>query len=142
MKEFILNNNVVGTTAGVCVALFTKGLITSLVNDVVTPALQYLFIKSKLTFLMRLFPKKMHFNIGVFFQEATGWLIGIIVTFFFISFSFKYLFGIDGVKKKSISLSTSESSSKTNNSLSKHDELSNTNTNTVMQESFSPSPYY
>ena len=99
IKEFITNNNVVGTTAGVCVALFTKGLITSLVNDVATPALQLLFIKLNFKPVMKLFPKKLNFNFGNFFQQLTGWLIGLIVTFFFISFSFKYLFGIDGSKK-------------------------------------------
>jgi large-conductance mechanosensitive channel len=119
IKEFITNNNVVGTTAGVCVALFTKGLITSLVNDVASPALQLLFIKLNFKPAMKLFPKKLTFNFGNFFQQLTGWLIGLIVTFFFISFSFKYLFGIDG-SKKNVATSTTKNSNK-------NDKLSNTN---------------
>ena len=37
LKQFIVDNNVVGTSAGVCIALATKDVIQSLVGDIIIP---------------------------------------------------------------------------------------------------------
>jgi large-conductance mechanosensitive channel len=43
IKKFVVDNNIVGTSAGVCIALATKDSIQSLVNDVIMPAFATLF---------------------------------------------------------------------------------------------------
>jgi|UniRef100_A0A6C0M155 large-conductance mechanosensitive channel len=38
LKQFIVSNNIVGTSAGVCIALATKDGIQSLIGDVIAPS--------------------------------------------------------------------------------------------------------
>ena len=39
LKQFIVDNNIVGTSAGVCIALATKDGIQSLVGDIIIPSI-------------------------------------------------------------------------------------------------------
>ena len=44
LQQFIIDNSIVGTTAGVCIALVTKDLIASLVGDIIIPGIILLCI--------------------------------------------------------------------------------------------------
>ena len=41
LKKFIADNSIVGTAAGVIIALATKDVITSLVSDIIIPLVIY-----------------------------------------------------------------------------------------------------
>ena len=104
LKQFIINNGVIGTTAGVCIALVTKDVIQSLVGDVVIPVIIFILSLLKLKFLINILPKKekSEINIVNFINQLISWFLVIILTFLFIQYSIKYLLGIDNIADKSI----------------------------------------
>ena len=104
LKQFIINNGVIGTTAGVCIALVTKDVIQSLVGDVVIPVIIFILSLLKLKFLINILPKKekIEINIVNFINQLISWFLVIILTFLFIQYSIKYLLGIDNIADKSI----------------------------------------
>jgi large-conductance mechanosensitive channel len=44
MKKFIVDNGIIGTAAGVCIALATKDVVQSFVNDIIMPSLTSLSV--------------------------------------------------------------------------------------------------
>ena len=104
LKQFIINNGIIGTTAGVCIALVTKDVIQSLVGDIVIPVIIFVLSLLKLKFLINILPKKDKNNINVvnFINQLISWFLVIIITFLFIQYSIKYLLGIDNIGDKNI----------------------------------------
>ena len=102
LKKFILDNGVIGTTAGVCIALVTKDVIQSLVADLVIPTIILILSFLKLKILIDILPKKNTINLISFINQFTSWVLVIIITFLFISYSLKYLLGIDNSSVKNV----------------------------------------
>ncbi len=104
LKQFIINNGIIGTSAGVCIALVTKDVIQSLVADVVIPTIILVLSFLKLKFLINILPKKdkSEINIVNFVNQLITWFLVIIITFLFIQYSIKYLLGIDNIADKDI----------------------------------------
>lgn len=94
LKKFIIDNSVIGTTAGVCIALVTKDLIASLVGDIIIPGIIILFIHLNIQSLTKMLPGKSTFDFTNFFKQFISWVLVIIITFIFITYAFKGLLGI------------------------------------------------
>jgi large-conductance mechanosensitive channel len=94
LKKFIIDNSVIGTTAGVCIALVTKDLIASLVGDIIIPGIIILFIHLNIQSLTKMLPGKSSFDFTNFFKQFISWVLVIIITFIFITYAFKGLLGI------------------------------------------------
>jgi large-conductance mechanosensitive channel len=100
LKKFISENNIVGTCAGVIIALVTKDLILSFVGDIVIPLLVFLFLKLNIKWLTNILPSgKTFFDFTNFFKQFITWILTLIVTFFVIKTTFQVLLGIDLSKK-------------------------------------------
>ena len=95
LTTFIANNNVVGTTAGVCIGLATKELIQSFVGDVIIPGFIILSYFLKLDSITKKFPFKNEINSQMFIKMFITWIFVIIVTFIFIKVSFGIFLGVD-----------------------------------------------
>ena len=97
-NSFILDNNVIGYTAGFCVALVTKDAIQSLIQDVIIPLIIILLTYLNFNFLIKLLPGKgkSGLNITSFISQFITLIIMIFVTFLFI----KYGISLLGIKNK------------------------------------------
>jgi len=97
IAKFLAENNIVGTCAGVIIALASNDLIRSLVNDIVVPlvnnaifathnkmVIDYLSLKGKSVLDMKKF-------IGFFIT----WLLIVIITFIVLRFLFNSLLGVE-----------------------------------------------
>jgi large-conductance mechanosensitive channel len=99
LKQFIADNNIVGTSAGVCVALAAKDVIQSLVGDIIIPTVIILLHTLHIDGLAKYLPaKSTHLNITDFIKQMITFFLIIIITFVFIKFAFGYLLGVD-IKK-------------------------------------------
>ena len=99
LKQFIADNNIVGTSAGVCVALAAKDVIQSLVGDIIIPTVIILLHTLHIEGLAKYLPaKSTHLNITDFIKQMITFFLIIIITFVFIKFAFGYLLGVD-IKK-------------------------------------------
>jgi large-conductance mechanosensitive channel len=90
LQQFIIDNSIVGTTAGVCIALVTKDLIASLVGDIIIPGIILLCITLNIRALTKILPGKSSFDFTNFFKQFISWFFVLIVTFIFIKVSFGY----------------------------------------------------
>lgn len=99
LKQFIIDNNIVGTMAGVAIALYTKDLIFSFSGDIVIPAISLFLLKLNIKFLTDILPNKSVFNLKIFFQNLISWILGVLVTYIFIQFTVKKILGISDDKK-------------------------------------------
>lgn len=101
LKTFISENNVVGTCAGVIIALSTKDLISSIVSDIIIPTLIFLFSKLNIKMLNDILPSgKSSFELTDFIKKLITWFITLIVTFIFIKITFQILMGVNLKKKE------------------------------------------
>jgi len=92
-KKFIADNSIVGTSAGVIIALASKDVITSLVGDIVIPILIFLFLKLNIKSLTPILGKS-EFNLTNFFKNLISWILTMLVTYFFIQATFEFLLGV------------------------------------------------
>ncbi len=99
-KKFIVDNGIIGTCAGVIIALVTKDLILSLVGDIIIPVFIILFLKLNIKSLTAVLPGKSSFDFTSFFKNLISWVITMLVTFFFIQTTFEFLLGITKEDKK------------------------------------------
>jgi large-conductance mechanosensitive channel len=100
LKTFIADNNIVGTCAGVIIALVTKDLILSFVGDIVIPFFVFVFLKLHIKWLTNILPAgKLFFDFTNFIKQFITWLLTLIVTFFVIKVTFQMLLGINFDKK-------------------------------------------
>ena len=100
LKHFIVDNGVIGTTAGVCIALVTKELIQTLISDIIMPLIIILLTFVRIKALIKILPPTSGLNIIHFLNQFITWTLMIIVTFLFITY-FMNTMGIDkNIKKK------------------------------------------
>jgi len=98
-KKFIADNNIIGTISGVSIALYTKDLILSFSGDILIPAISTCLLKLNIKFLTDILPNKSIFNLSIFFQTLISWILGVLITYVFIQYTFKKLLGIEHNKK-------------------------------------------
>jgi large-conductance mechanosensitive channel len=104
-KHFIIDNNIIGTSAGVCVALAAKDGIQSLVGDIIIPAI-ILFLRTlHIDILTKYLPIKgsTQFKITDFVKQMITFILIVIISFVFVKITFGYLLGIN-IKKNDINL--------------------------------------
>ena len=99
IKQFILDNNIIGTMAGVAIALYTKDLILSFSSDIVVPLINKLLLKLNIKSLTAILPHKVKLNITVFLQNLISWFLGVLITYIFIQYTVKKIFGISETDK-------------------------------------------
>jgi large-conductance mechanosensitive channel len=101
IKKFVMDNNIVGTSAGVAVGLAAKEGIQSLVNDVIMPAFATLFRYIHFDMASKLLPvgEKTKLDVINFIKQMIAFVITLAVSFLFVKLSFDYLLGIDTTKK-------------------------------------------
>ena len=96
LRKFIIDNNIVGTCAGVIIALVTKDLILALVGDIIIPTFIFLFLKLNIKWLTAILPSgKSNFDLTNFFKQFITWILTLIVTFLVIKATFEALLGIN-----------------------------------------------
>ena len=95
LKQFIVDNNVVGTSAGVCIALATKDVIQSLVGDIIIPIV---IICLHIDLFAKYLPVKGGLNITDFIKQFVTFLFITVISFIFVKFAFGILLGIPGKK--------------------------------------------
>jgi len=101
LKKFIIENNIVGTCAGVIIALTTKDLILAFVSDIIIPVFIILFLKMNIKWLTAILPSgKSKFDLIDFMKQLITWIITLIVTFLFIKATFETILGVSSEKKK------------------------------------------
>jgi len=110
-KQFIVDNNIVGTSAGVCVALAAKDGIEALVGDIIIPLLVMLLHALRIDSLSKFLPVNGHtqLNITDFVKQMVTFILIIIISFIFVQFAFGYLLGVNTTIKEDISNSNSNS---------------------------------
>uniref|UniRef100_A0A6C0JPQ9 Large conductance mechanosensitive channel protein n=1 Tax=viral metagenome TaxID=1070528 RepID=A0A6C0JPQ9_9ZZZZ len=98
LKSFILDNNVIGFTAGVCIGFAIKDTIQSLIKDLFVPLMIIFLSYLNFNFLIKLLPGKgkSGLNITSFISQMLAMIIMIVVTFLFIKYSISLL----GIKNK------------------------------------------
>jgi large-conductance mechanosensitive channel len=103
LKKFIIDNNIVGTSAGVCVALAAKDGIQSLVGDVIIPAIVIVLRMLHIDVLTKYLPVKgnSHLKIADFIKQMVTFVLIIIISFIFVKFAFGYLLGVNYTKSGS-----------------------------------------
>lgn len=101
IKKFVVDNNIVGTSAGVGVGLAAKDGIQSLVNDIIMPSLVSLFHYLNFDTASKFLPvgEKAKLNVVNFIKQMITFIITVGVSFLFVKLSFDYLLGIDSSKK-------------------------------------------
>ncbi len=96
IKQFIISNNIVGSAAGVCIALAAKDGIQSLVNDIIVPSILILLNSLHIETFKKYLPTNgaKHLNINNFIKQIITFLLVIIISFLFVKIAFEYLLGI------------------------------------------------
>lgn len=101
LKKFVIENNIVGTSAGVCVALAAKDGIQSLVGDIIMPSVILLLHILNIDSVKKYLPvnENTKLNIPNFIKEMITFILIIIISFLFVQFAFGYLLGISNENK-------------------------------------------
>ena len=99
-KKFIIDNGIIGTCAGVIIALVTKDLILSLVGDIIIPVFIILFLRLNIKSLTAILPGKSNFDFTNFLKQLVSWLITMFVTYIFIKTAFEGILGVPSKKKE------------------------------------------
>jgi large-conductance mechanosensitive channel len=100
IKDFIIDNGIIGTMAGVAIALYTKDLILSFSGDIVIPLMNRALLGLNIKPLTAILPHKVKFNVVLFFQNLISWILGVLITYLFIQYTVKMLLGISGSKSE------------------------------------------
>ena len=95
-KKFIIDNRIIGTSAGVCIALAAKDSIQSIVNDIIIPLILIFIQRFGFTFLKDYLPKseKSVLDITEFIKNMVTFILVVCVSFLFIKLAFEYLLNI------------------------------------------------
>ena len=96
MKQFIVDNGIIGTAAGVCIAVSTKDTIQSFVGDVIMPAIYLLLVTMNSTYFSKSLLGKHTIDFPKFLNQFISWIFVVIMTFLFVRIAFGNLFGVDG----------------------------------------------
>ena len=117
LKQFILDNNIIGTTAGVCIALASKDTLLSLVADVIIPGITKLILMLHLKVVNDIIPKgNADFNFTNFIKQFITWILMIILSFLFITYTLKWFIG-NATKTGSVPVVTKSPSDDTTNTI-------------------------
>jgi large-conductance mechanosensitive channel len=102
IKEFIVSNNIVGTSAGVCIALATKDGIQSLVSDIIVPSILILLNSLHINAFNKYLPINGNkgLNVNNFIKQLITFVLVIIISFLFVKIAFGYLLGIQENKNE------------------------------------------
>ena len=98
LKRFILDNGVIGTAAGVSIALVTKDIIQSFVGDIIIPSFIFVLASLNIKGLSEMLPGKKMLDLTNFLKQLISWILVIIITYLFITFTFQVLLGIEITK--------------------------------------------
>jgi large-conductance mechanosensitive channel len=96
LKQFIIDNNIVGTSAGVCIALATKDVIQSFVGEIIIPIVIILLHSLHIDLFAKYLPVKGGLNITDFIKQLVTFIFITVISFIFVKFAFGYLLGIPG----------------------------------------------
>lgn len=96
-KKFILRGNVIDLAVGVIIGGAFGKIVSSLVNDIITPAIGIFLVKGSLADLKIVINEEASINYGLFLQNIIDFLIIAFVIFIFIKAYTKLL---DSFKKK------------------------------------------
>jgi large-conductance mechanosensitive channel len=101
-KQFIIDNNIVGTSAGVCVALAAKDGIEALVGDIIIPILIMLLHALRIDGLSKFLPVNgsASLNVTDFVKQMVTFILIIFISFIFVQFAFGYLLGVTTTVKE------------------------------------------
>lgn len=102
LKDFIVDYNIIGISAGVSIGLVTKDAISSLVGDVIIPLLVIILKKIKNKTLISILPIKSEFNFINFIRQFISFVLILIFTFLFIQTFFIKFIGAKKQKTKNI----------------------------------------
>ena len=94
MQKFIVDNGIIGTAAGVCIAVSTKDTIQSFVNDVIMPSIYFLLVSMNTPFFSKTLSAKHAIDFPKFFIQFVSWIFVCVITFIFIRVAFGTLFGV------------------------------------------------
>jgi large-conductance mechanosensitive channel len=93
LNRFLIENNIIGTIAGVCIGVATKDLIFSLVGDLIVPLMILGGLKMNIKYLKNILPGKSSIDLDNVIKTIIGWILVIIVTFTFVKISFEIFLG-------------------------------------------------
>ena len=96
MKKFIIDNGIIGTAAGVCIAIATKDVVQSFVNDVIMPSIYLLLVSMNVAYFNKSLSSKHSVDFPHFINQFVSWIFVTIITFLFVKIAFGSLFGTDG----------------------------------------------
>jgi large-conductance mechanosensitive channel len=99
IKQFILNNGIIGTTAGVSIGMVTNLLIQSLVGDIIVPIIIFLCLKLNLQWLTNILPSHTEFSLNKFIKQLISWILTLLISFLFVKTAFEMLLGISHKKE-------------------------------------------
>jgi len=101
LKKFIVDNNIVGTSAGVCIALSVKDGIQSMVGDIIIPSILILIRSLHIDFLRKYLPENRNSNLNIpeFIKQMITFVLVVIVSFLFVKIAFEYLLNIKSSSK-------------------------------------------
>jgi large-conductance mechanosensitive channel len=99
IKQFILNNGIIGTTAGVSIGMVTNLLIQSLVGDIIVPIIIFLCLKLNLQWLTNILPAQTEFSFNKFIKQLISWILTLLISFLFVKTAFEMLLGISHKKE-------------------------------------------
>jgi large-conductance mechanosensitive channel len=108
LKRFILDNGVIGTAAGVSIALVTKDIIQSFVGDIIIPSFIFVLSSLQIKGLTEMLPGKKMLDLTNFFKQLISWVLVIVITYLFITFTFQVLLGIQITKEDSAAIKKKE----------------------------------
>ena len=113
LKKFIVDNNIVGAVAGVCIALAAKDGIQSLVGDIIIPGIVMILRMLHIDILTKYLPVKgkSQFKIGDFLKQMVTFILIVIISFIFVKFAFGYLLGVSYTKPSSGIISNNSNNS-------------------------------
>jgi large-conductance mechanosensitive channel len=93
LTQFILENGVISTTAGVSIALVTKDVIQSLVGDIIIPSIIFILTALHIKSLTDILPGKKMIDLTNFLKNFITWILVVIITFIFITITFQQILG-------------------------------------------------
>ena len=102
LNKFIVDNQIVGTSVGVCIGFAVNNVILSMVNDLIVPTALILLRKFHIDFLKKYLPEtsKHSLDLGSFIKQMISFIIILVVSFIFVKISFDYLLNIKSADEK------------------------------------------
>ena len=100
LNKFILDNVIIGSAAGVSIALVTKEAIQSLVGDIIMPLIIILLLKMNVKSLTKILPGSSEINVRNFIKLFITWVFVIVITFVFVKIAFTKILGVSVTKNE------------------------------------------